>query len=342
MGSNLKIFKLPLDVYYRIIGGVIIAAFLAIPLLGNNYWTHIVLEIFFLAYMGQSWNILCGSTGQLSFGHAAFFGVGAYTSSLLLLKWGISPWVGMIAGGLIASLLGIIIGVVSLRLSVKGVFFALATLAVAEVLKLLALFWMSLTNGASGILIHFSGENIGMFSFGVHKKYLYYYVIFLMLAGVTYLSHRIKRVRLGYYLVAIRENEDAAEMLGINSVKYQTVMIALSGFLTAIGGTFYAQYYQYFEPDIVFGTARSFEFIFPVILGGGGNVMGPIIGAFVLQFFEEATRAIIPSTFHGFHRMLYGLLIVVMIMYLPKGIVSLIERKKDEIVSKFKMKSGGK
>ena len=341
MGHKSSFVSFSSSFYYGVIGAITLAVLIAIPLYGNNYMTHVVLEMIFLAYLAQSWNIFSGSTGELSFGHAAFFGVGAYTSSILLVRWGISPWFGMLAGGCISSALGVGIGVISLRYRVKGVFFALGTLAVAEVMRLLALLWDPVTNGARGILLPWAGESFGMFAFGVDKKYLYYYVILAMLVLCTFIAYRIKRVRLGYYLAAIRGNEDAAEMLGISSLKYQTIAMAISTFLAALGGTFYAQYYQHFEPDVVFGPMRSFEFIFPVVLGGGGAIPGPIIGAFVLQGFEELTRTIIPSYLHGFHRMIYGLLLMAMIMYLPGGIVSLIEKKIDKIVSRYKIRTGG-
>jgi branched-chain amino acid transport system permease protein len=295
----------------------------------------------FLGYLAQAWNIMSGYTGQLSFGHAAFFGIGAYTSTLLFIKLGINPWLGMLAGGCLGFLTGIAIGYISFRYRLKGVFFALVTLAFAEVLRLLSLMWVSLTNGASGLLLPLREESLFMFSFGVHKKYIPYYVILGMFLVCTFMAYKIKRVRLGYYLAAMRGNEEAAEMLGINTTRYQSITVGISGFLTAVGGTFYAQYYQHFEPEVVFGAMRSFEFIFPVILGGGGNIMGPIIGASVLQVFEEILRAIIPPFIHGIHRMIYGLLLAGMMMYLPSGIVSLIERGKDQLVSKYKIKSEG-
>jgi branched-chain amino acid transport system permease protein len=156
-----------------------------------------------------------------------------------------------------------------------------------------------------------------------------------MLIAGTFLAYKVKKIRLGYYLAAIRENEDAAEMLGIDGPKYKLIAIAISAFLTALGGTLYAQYYQHFEPEEVFGVFRSFEVIFPVIVGGGGSIFGPPLGAFVLQFFEEVTRAVVPPLMHGFHRILYGALLIVMIIYLPGGLVSLFENLKDRIVARY-------
>ncbi len=330
--------KFSLKSYYILLGGLVLFILIGMPVVGNNYVIHVLIEMLFLAYLGQSWNIMCGYTGQLSFGHAAFFGIGAYTSSILYIKLGLTPWVGIFLGGALAFLAGIGTGSVSFRYGLKGVFFAFITLTAGEIFRLIALFWDGLTNGAEGILIPWKGHNPMMFMFEAQKKYLYYYTILAMLLGCTLLAWKIKKSRLGYYLAAIRENEDAAEMLGIDGHKNKLIAVGISAFLTALGGTFYAQYYQHFEPEEVFGAMRSFEIIFPVILGGGGNIMGPPIGAFILQLFEEITRTVIPPQLHGFHRMLYGVLIVVMIMYLPTGLISIIENWKDRIVSRFNIR----
>ena len=328
-----------INVYYMVGGAFLFAILLVIPLFKNNYITYVVTQMLLFAYLGLAWNIMCGYTGQLSFGHATFFGIGAYASSLLYLKLGLTPWIGMLLGGCLAFGVGAGLGYVSFRYGLRGVFFALITLTTSEMFRLLTLFWNSLTNGAEGILLPWKGHNLLMFSFETHKKYLYYYTILGMMIVCLVIAYWIKRIRFGYYLAAIRENEDAAETLGINGPMYKIVAIGISAFLTAMGGTFYAQYYQHFEPDDVFGPMRSFEIIFPVILGGGGNVMGPGIGAVVLQFFEEMTRAFMPSTLHGFDRMLYGILIVVMIMYLPTGIVTFIEKWRDRLASKYRIRT---
>lgn len=328
-----------LNFCYVVLGACILAILLVIPLFKNNYITYVVTQMLLFAYLGLAWNIMCGYTGQLSFGHATFFGIGAYASTLLYVKLGLTPWIGMFLGGCLAFGVGAGLGYVSFRYGIRGVFFALITLTTSEMFRLLALFWQSLTNGAEGILLPWKGHSLLMFSFETHKKYLYYYTILGMVILCTAIAAWIKRIRFGYYLAAIRENEDAAETLGINGPAYKIIAIGISAFLTAMGGTFYAQYYQHFEPDEVFGPMRSFEIIFPVILGGGGNVMGPGIGAVVLQFFEEMTRSYMPSTLHGFDRMLYGILIVVMIMYLPTGIVSLIEAWRDRMVAKHRIRT---
>lgn len=339
--TNASSARFSLHLYYSFIGGLAFTILITVPLLKNNYITYVVMQILFYAYLGQSWNIMCGYTGQLSFGHAVFFGIGAYTSSIVYIKFGVTPWVGMFIGGSLALIVGVCIGFVSFKYSLKGVYFAFITLAFGELFRLLTLFWKSLTNGAEGILIPWKGHNPLMFTFSVQHKYLYYYTIFAMLIGCTFIAHRIKKIRLGYFLAAIRENEEAAESLGIDTMKLKLIAIGISAFLTSLGGTFYAQYYQHFEPEEVFGVYRSFEIFLPVILGGGGNVIGPPIGAFVLQLFEEGARSFMPPLMHGFHRMLYGILIVVVIMYLDKGLIALIENWKDRMVLKYMIRTKG-
>jgi branched-chain amino acid transport system permease protein len=317
---------------------VAISIFLLIPAFGNNYYNHVVIQMMFFAYLGTAWNIMGGYTGQLSFGHATFFGLGAYTSTLLFINLGITPWVGMLIGGGVAFAVGAGIGFVGFRYGLRGVFFAFVTLSAAEIFRLLTLLAVPLTKGAEGILLPWKGHNPLMFSFSVDKKYLYYYTMLVMALAALLVAYWIKKTRFGYYLAAIRENEDAAEALGINAPKLKILAIGISAFFTALGGTFYAQYYQHFEPFETFGPMRSFEIIFPVIIGGGGHVLGPPIGAILLQFFEEASRALIPPLLLGFHRILYGAIIVAMIIFLPAGVVGLLAIWKDRIVAKYNMK----
>jgi branched-chain amino acid transport system permease protein len=321
--------------YYCVLGSIVLTILLAIPLLKNNYLNHVVTEMLLLAYLAQAWNIMSGYTGQLSFGHAGFFGIGVYTSSILFTRFGITPWVGMFVGGSLALIAGTGVGMVSFRYGLRGVYFSFVTLAFAEILGLLCLLWKPLTGGAEGILLPWKGHNPLVFAFDVDRKYLYYYTMLLMSLCCTFLAYKIKKVRLGYYLAAIRENEDAAEMIGIDGQRYKLVAIAISAFLTALGGTFYVQYYQHVEPELAFGVVRSFEMIYPVIIGGGSSVFGPPLGAFFLQFFEEVFRATMPATIHGLHRMVYGVLVIFIIMYLPGGLVGFFQSCKQWLLPQF-------
>jgi branched-chain amino acid transport system permease protein len=240
-----------------------------------------------------------------------------------LLKLGLSPWLGMFVGAFLSGLLGLGMGAISFKYGAKGVFFAFITMALGETMKLITLLWRSLTNGAEGVLIPFVKQNLFMYSIPMQNRYISYYIILLMLIICTYIAYRIKKMRLGYYFMALRENEDAAEMIGVNVYKYKLIAVTISASLTAFAGTFYAQYYQHFEPDAVFGIVLSFEIIFPVIIGGGAYLFGPILGSAVLIFFEEASRVIMPETMYGFDRIVYGFAIVLVLMYLPNGMMTI-------------------
>jgi branched-chain amino acid transport system permease protein len=319
-----------------IIISILLAALIALPwMTQNNYILHVVIQMLFFGYLGQSWNIMCGYTGQLSFGHAAFFGLGAYTSTLLSLKVGLTPWIGMFAGAFLAAFLGMGVGAISFKYGARGVFFAFITMAMGEIMRALALLWKNLTNGADGLLIPFKGQNLLMYSIGMENKYIFYYIILGMLVACTYLAHKIKKTRFGYYLFALRENEDGAEMLGIDVYRHKLLAVAVSGFLTAFAGTFHAQYYQHFEPEDVFGVVTSFGIIYPVIIGGGGYLFGPILGSAILTFFEEVSRAVMPDMMHGFHRILYGVVIILVIIYLPNGLMEIFFNLKKAILKKI-------
>ncbi len=316
---------------WALLGGTLLVLLIFPLVTTNNYLLHVAVQIFFFAYLGQAWNIMCGYTGQLSFGHAAFFGIGAYTSTLLLLKLGVSPWLGMFAGAALAAVLGLAIGAVSFKYGARGVFFAFITMAIGEIMKLVTLYFKDLTNGAEGLLIPFARENLAMFSVAMEHKYIFYYIMLAMLAACTAIAYAIKKRRFGYYLLALRENEDAADMIGVNIFRYKLSAIAISAFLTAFAGTFYAHYYQQFEPEDVFGIGMSFNIIFPVIIGGGEYLLGPILGSAILTAFEEVSRGIMPATMHGFHRILYGVVIILVIIYLPNGLMELFTRLKNRI-----------
>lgn len=311
----------------RVALGAALLLLAAVPLVTrNNYVLHVLVQIFFFGYLGLAWNIMSGYTGQLSFGHAAFFGVGTYTSTLLLLRLGVSPWIGMFAGAALAGALGFAIGAISFKYGARGVFFSFITMAVGEIMKLLTLYWRSLTNGAEGLLLPFSGQNLAMFSIAMENKYIFYEIMLGMLAVCTWVAYRVKRARFGYYLLALRENEDAAEMIGVDVFRYKVAAVMVSASLTAFAGTFYAHYYQHFEPEDIFGVVMSFTIIYPVIIGGGDYLFGPLLGSAVLALFEESSRAIMPQTMHGFHRILYGVVIILVIVYLPHGLMEPVSR----------------
>jgi len=295
-------------------GGIFL---LILPRFLGRYFTHLFTMIFFFGYLGTAWNILGGYAGQFSFGHAAFFGVGAFTSTLLQIHLGVNPWIGMFLGGVLGLLLGLFIGSLSFRYGLRGPFFALAMLALAEMLRLVAVEWMAVKYPL-GITIPIRDSSLLYFQFA--SKAPYYYISLFMAAAVLYLTRIIEERRMGSYFKAIRENESAAEALGINAFRYKLWAMAISSFLTAVGGTFYAQYYLNIDEEAVFGVAVSIEVLLGPIIGGAGTVFGPILGATILEFLSEMTRNFLRG-YSGVHLMVYGTVLVVVIIFLPSGIL---------------------
>ncbi|MEC9368034.1 MAG: branched-chain amino acid ABC transporter permease, partial [Pseudomonadota bacterium] len=219
---------------------------------------NVFLLIFLFGYWGQCWNILGGYAGQLSLGHAAYVGVGAYTSTLLYMTFGLSPWIGMIAGSALAGLFGLVIGFLSFHYRLSGPFFALATIAFAELIRLTALH-LEFTGGSVGLLIPLTGDSFWDFQFT--SKTAYYYIALAMMVAVTVLVYVLSRSRLGYYLHAVRQDEQAAAAIGIDATRTKLIACTLSAALTGAGGTFYAQYTQYIVPDDIITVALSVEII---------------------------------------------------------------------------------
>ena len=289
----------PLHLFY----GAVLIILLALPTFAESHilltimpegisgsaLLHLVLLIFFYGYMSQCWNIAGGYAGQLSLGHAAFFGLGAYTSSLLYVNFGISPWIGMLAGMGVAGFFGLLIGMISFHYGLKGPFFALVTIAFAEILRLVVQH-LKFTGGPLGILIPLKGDSFWEMQF-LGKEPYYYIALAMMLISILIVWF-IANSRYGYYFRAIREDEDAAEAIGIDTRRYKLIAVTLSAMLTGAGGTFYAQYTQYIVPDDLITVAVSIEIMLRAIIGGAGTVMGPIIGSFIMTPLGEATRII--------------------------------------------------
>ena len=288
----------------------------------NSYFMHIGILILYSALVSQAWNILSGYAGQFSFGHAMFFGTGAYASAILMIKYNITPWLGMFVGAGVAVLIGLFIGFLSFRYKLRGAYFSLGTLAFAEILRILVQN-LDYFNKTLGVLLPI-GNNPWMFQF--ESRTTYYYIILIMLLIVTLITYWISRSRLGFNLIAIRENEDAAQSLGVNTFRNKMIAIAISGALTAIGGAFYAQYILYIDPPTTFGNDVSVAIILPAILGGMGTILGPIVGAFIIIPLGEITAHFFGG-FAGVHLMIYGLMLVLVILFLPEGLVGWVQEK---------------
>jgi branched-chain amino acid transport system permease protein len=302
----------------RALWGTAAALALVVPPFASPYVVHVLVLLLFSAYLGSAWNVLGGYAGQFSFGHAAFFGIGAYASTLLLVHAGVSPWLGLFAGGLAAAGFGCFAGYLAFRYGLRGPYFALVTLAFAEMLRIVAVNWMAV-GGPMGILIPLPRGGDSWWRLQFREKLPYYYVMLGLLAAVLALTWRLERSRLGYALAAVRENEDAAEAAGVDTLRAKLAAMALSSFLTALGGSFYAQYFSFIDPSLVFGVSVSVEILLRPIVGGAGTLAGPLLGSLALTPLAELTRWALRGR-PGVDLMLYGALLVAVITFLPRGL----------------------
>jgi branched-chain amino acid transport system permease protein len=264
---------------------VALVVLLALPAWLNSYAITVFIFIFFYAFLGQAWNIVGGYAGQLSAGHAAFVGIGAYASAVLSAQAGLTPWLGMLVGGVLSAGLGTLVGYLGFRFGLRGFYFVLLTIAFAEVCRLVALN-TDAVGGALGYYITFTG-NPRQFQFQDNRAY-YYIALGLMLVATAVVA-AIERRRFGAYLIAIREDEQACEALGVNTFRYKMLAMVVSSFLTGVGGTFYAFYLFSLQPNSVFGIPLSVEIVIRPIVGGAGTVLGPILGSFILSPLAEAS-----------------------------------------------------
>jgi branched-chain amino acid transport system permease protein len=301
-----------------------LAGLLVLPLFLGPYAVTLFIFIFFYAYLGQAWNIVGGYAGQLSAGHAAFVGVGAYASAMLSVQAGLTPWIGMFVGGAASACLGVVIGYLGFRFGLRGFYFVLLTVAFAEICRIVALN-TDAVGGAQGLYIMFTG-NPRQFQFQDNRGY-YYVALGLMLAA-TGIAAWIEHHRFGAYLSAIRDDEAASEALGVDTFKYKMLAMTISSFLTGVGGTFYAFYLFSLQPNAVFGIPLSVEIIIRPIVGGAGTLLGPILGSFILSPLAEVSRAYFQAGgWSGAHLVIYGGLLIAVVLFLPQGAYPFIARR---------------
>lgn len=297
-----------------VLAGIVLL--LVAPLLTNNaFFQHLMIMVLFWTLLGASWNLLGGFAGQVSFGHATFLGVGAYTTMLFYLSLDLSPWLGILAGGALGALVALPIGMICFRL--RGPYFSLATLAVAEIVRLVALNWEQLTGGPVGLLITTLPQiSVGGYVINWESKIPFYYLVAALTLFAMGLTYIVSRSRLGAYLTAVREDIDSAEAVGIDTVRTRVIALVLSAFVVGLAGGFYAVYFRYIDPDAVFAISLSVEMVFIAVVGGLATTAGPIVGAVVLVTIAEVFR----ERFAAGHLIFYGLFMMLVIRYLPEGI----------------------
>jgi branched-chain amino acid transport system permease protein len=289
----------------------------ALPLLVESpAHQNIAILILMAAQMGVAWNIVGGYAGQVSLGHAAFYGLGAYTSTLLLTQFGLNPWLAMLAGGILAAVISLVIGWSCFRL--KGHYFTMATIAVAEIVQIVFTNW-DFAGAAVGLTIPMDKQGWGAFIFS--SKVPYYYIALGLLLVTLLVNFIIERSYLGCYFRAIKDEPDAARSLGVNLSRYKQVAFAVSSFFTALGGSLYAQKELYIDPASVLGTGLSIKMALVSILGGIGTLFGPVIGAGVLTMIDEVTRAMFGGSGRGTDLVIYAALIILIAVYYPTGVL---------------------
>lgn len=280
--------------------------------------------IFLFATLGIAWNLIGGYGAQLSLGHSAFLAIGAYASVILLRNYNVTPLVGAGVGAALAAVAAVIIGYPCFRL--RGPYFTLSTIAFAEILRILLTHFSDFTGGAEGIPIPFRGQNILNLQF--YSKVPYYYLTLGLLIAVFLLARHLERSRLGYHLAAIREDQDAAESLGIRSYRVKLITLVVSAMITAVAGAMYAVIVGYIDPGSTAGQAMATEIAVVAIVGGIGTLWGPILGATVVISLTEITNALLGASRGGASMVLYGLLLMVIVLVRPGGLISFFRRNR--------------
>ena len=307
----------------------ILAVLLILPMYLDKYVLGIFIMIFFYAYLGQSWNVLTGYTGHISLGHALYVGIGAYTSTYLAQTYGLTPWVGMFIGAILAVLVAMVVGFLGFRFGLRGVYFVILTIAFAEITRLVVSHIEAL-GSFTGIFLDF---NPSFWNFQFKGNLPYYYISLAMMVLACVLVRVMEKSRMGRFMVAVREDEDAAEALGVDPFKYSMIALCLSAFMCSLAGTFYANYIYYIHPDSSFGMALSVELILRPIVGGLGTVLGPVVGSFILTPLSEISRAYFSKGgLEGLHLILYGVLAILVVLFMRRGVIEYLRRALKNVL----------
>ena len=320
---------------------VLLLLFILIPItIGRTTDVHnVIIYILIYAMVGEAWNLISGFTGQTSFGHAAYFGIGAYTSTVLLEYYHITPWIGMLVGGVIAATLAFVVYFNMFKL--KGHYFAIATLCVAEIMKTIFSKWTWVGAGDGIALTPITGlipgvgksavAKLAWLSLDVRNRLPFLYTTLAMFVLVFIICAALENSRIGFYWKAIRESHEVAESIGINPRNYKLLAMCISAFIAAIGGTFFAQFFKYIDAITVFPMSVSMIFVLVTVLGGLGNVYGPIIGAVIYYSLDLIMRRLTGGSGSGLDQIVFGALIVLVTCTEPRGIMGIVERIQEKL-----------
>lgn len=296
--------------------GAICAYLLLIYLLPSQAWLGFTINALIVTILSVAWNLLGGFGGQMSFGHAALFGTGAYVTAILQVKLGVNPWIAAGLAVVAATLVAGFIGALSFRYGLRGSYFALVTLAFAEVLRILASSF-AFTGGGQGILVPYKA---GLANFQFADRITTYTLVLVMVAVAMLITVAVQRSRFGAYLIAIRENEEAAKALGIDTFRTKVLAMMLSGAIGGAAGVAYLQTYLFIDAPIAYGSTMSIEALLGPIIGGAGTIWGPVVGTLSLHLLGEGAKHLVSGA-PGLNLVLYGVLLLVILRYLPDGIV---------------------
>jgi branched-chain amino acid transport system permease protein len=313
----------------QLLGGILLAVLVLLPAFASNYALSVATLILYFAFTGQAWNVMMGFAGQLSLGHSLYVGVAAYVAAALFVNLGIAPWAGIWVAILACMALGAAIGFLAFRFGISGVYFALLTIAFAEFTRI-GFDHLQWTGGSGGLFLKVAQrEQMDLLNFRGPPA-MYYYAILVLAVGALGFCAWLLRSRAGYYWQAIRENEEAAQALGINTFRYKMIAVLISSAMTAMSGVFFAFYYNNLFPEQIFHISRSIEIILGPIIGGIGTLFGPILGAFVLTVLADSITevlAIFGVEIPGVKQVFYGVVLLVVVMFLPHGIWPTLARK---------------
>ncbi len=300
---------------------LLLGALAVVPAFAGNTLLNFLVSTLIIALAAQGWNILAGYAGQYSFGHAAFFGTGAYATAILQAKFGINAWFGLATGIALAAFVGWIIGALSFRSGLKGSYFALVTLAFAEVFRIAANA-APITGGAAGTLVKL---DVGWFNLQFADRVVFYWLVLALVGGVMITTRLVEGRRLGAYMIAVRENEAAASALGVDALRIKLIAITLSAAVTGAAGCLYVQYFLYIDATIAYGTALSVEALVAPIVGGLGTALGPVVGALTLHGVGELTK-LFAGRVPGIDLVIFGIILILAVAFAPQGLVGVARR----------------